>query len=151
MLKNESGPVKREEKIQVDEQGEYRRQMRIIDDEDARRRTNVGRVASLVWVLLGILEAFIGLRILLKLIAANPSNPVANLVYSVSEVFLWPFRGLTTTPSFENIVLDIPAIIALFVYALVGWVIVRLVWLLFYHPGGKHVRTVEYEKGKNPD
>ena len=88
---------------------------------------------------------------LLKLIAANPNNPFAYMVYAFTDLFLWPFNGLTIAPSFGGIVLEIPAIIAIFVYALVGWVIVRLFWLLFYNPTSRTVRTVERENDHVPD
>ena len=65
------------------------------------------RLTQLVWLLFGILEALIGLRVLLKLIAANPNSPFAALVYNASSLFVWPFAGLTRTPAAEGMVLDI--------------------------------------------
>ncbi len=97
-------------------------------------RTFIMRLTQLVWLLFGILEALIGLRVLLKLIAANPNSPFAALVYSASSLFVWPFAGLTRTPAAEGMVLDIPSIIAMFVYALVAWAIVRLIWIVLDRP-----------------
>ena len=64
-------------------------------------RTFIVRLTQLVWLLFGILEALIGLRVLLKLIAANPNSPFAALVYNASSLFVWPFAGLTRTPAAE--------------------------------------------------
>jgi len=100
----------------------------------ADERTFIVRLTQLVWLLFGILEALIGLRVLLKLIAANPNSPFAALVYSASSLFVWPFAGLTRTPAAEGMVLDIPSIIAMFVYALVAWAIVRLIWIVLNRP-----------------
>jgi len=100
----------------------------------AEERTFIVRLTQLVWLLFGILEALIGLRVLLKLIAANPNSPFAALVYSASSLFVWPFAGLTRTPAAEGMVLDIPSIIAMFVYALVAWAIVRLIWIVLNRP-----------------
>ena len=100
----------------------------------AEERTFIVRLTQLVWLLFGILEALIGLRVLLKLIAANPNSPFAALVYSASNLFVWPFAGLTRTPAAEGMVLDIPSIIAMFVYALVAWAIVRLIWIVLDRP-----------------
>jgi hypothetical protein len=97
------------------------------------------------------LEALIGLRVVLKLIAANPSNPFAAMIYAFTDLFLWPFSGLTMAPSYNGMVLEIPAMIAIFVYALVGWLLVRLVWLLFYNPASRTVRTVEREHDQMTD
>jgi hypothetical protein len=92
------------------------------------------KLTQLVWLLFGLLEALIGLRIILKLIAANPGNPFAALVYNLSAVFLWPFFGLTGTPAANGMVLEIPSIIAMIVYGFLAWVIAYTVWLLLYRP-----------------
>ena len=96
---------------------------------------------QLVWLLFGMLEALIGLRVVLRLIAANPQNPFARLVYGLSGLFVWPFLGLTRTPSANGAVLEISSLIAMFVYALVGWVIVQLVWILIDRPRSTTVVT----------
>jgi len=99
------------------------------------QRAFIVRLTELVWLLFGILEALIGLRVFLKLIAANPNNPFAALVYNASTLFVWPFSGLTVTPAAEGMVLDIPSVIAMLVYALVAWVIVRLIWIVLDRAG----------------
>ena len=92
------------------------------------------KLTQLVWLLFGLLEALIALRVGLKLIGANPANPFAALVYNLSALFLWPFFGLTGTPAANGMVLEIPSLIAMVVYALVAWAIARVVWLLLYRP-----------------
>jgi YggT family protein len=138
-------PIDRQEQVRIHHHGDYEHKTQVVEDHNAGRRLVVSRVAQLIWLFFGILVAAIGLRVFLKVIAANPSNPFAELVYSSTDLFLWPFAGLTATPSVQGMVLDVPAIIAIFVYALVGWVIVRLVWLFFYQPAARSVRTVEHE------
>ena len=100
----------------------------------SEQRSFISRLTQLVWLLFGVLEALIGLRVILKLIAANPNSPFAALVYNLSSLFVWPFSGLTRTPAAEGMVLDIPSIIAMFVYALVAWAIVRLIWIVLDRP-----------------
>jgi hypothetical protein len=99
---------------------------------------------QLIWLVFGLLEALIGLRVLLKLLAANPNNPFAQGVYEFSHLFLWPFEGLTVSPSMGGMVLEIPAIIAMFVYALVGWGIAKFVWILLARRRARQV--VVYER-----
>jgi hypothetical protein len=89
------------------------------------------RVTGLIWLGFGILDGLIGLRFLLKLMAANPSNPFAAFIYIVTEPALWIFRGLTATPAFQGIEIEFYDLIAIGVYALLGWVIVRVLWLIF--------------------
>lgn len=89
------------------------------------------RVTGLIWLGFGVLDGLIGLRFLLKLMAANPANPFAGFLYTITQPALWIFQGLTTTPSFEGIVIEFYDLVAIAVYALLGWVIIRVLWLLF--------------------
>lgn len=98
------------------------------------RYLRIRRATNFIWLLFGILEGWIGIRILLKLIGANPGNPFAGLVYSTTEPFLVFFKGLTVNPAYNNVVLELHSLIAIMVYALANWAIVRLVWLIFYRP-----------------
>ncbi|MHB1294038.1 MAG: YggT family protein [Anaerolineae bacterium] len=99
--------------------------------EDYERRNQLVRSTRLVWLVFGILDAMIGLRVLLKLIAANPEAGFAQFVYNTTEVFLAPFSGLTSTPSAGGAVLEIPSVIAILVYALLAWGIVKMIWIVF--------------------
>lgn len=95
------------------------------------RRQTLIRVSQIIWLGLGVLEALIGIRFLLKLIAANPEAGFAQFVYTITAVFLVPFAGLTATPSAGGAVLEIPSLIAMLVYGLAAWGLVRLIWVIF--------------------
>ena len=97
----------------------------IISEETLRRLT------GLIQLSFGVLNGLIGLRFMLKLMAANPANPFASLVYFVTTPFLWMFQGLTYTPAFEGIQIEFFSLVAIVVYALIGWIIVQLMWILF--------------------
>lgn len=105
-------------------------------DPDRERRIFTFKATQLVWLLFGVLEALIALRIGLKLIGANPDNPVAALVYSFTSLFLAPFAGLTATPSAGGVVLEVSSVIAMLVYALIAWALERVIWVVFYRPRG---------------
>jgi uncharacterized protein YggT (Ycf19 family) len=143
-------PVDRQEQIRVHHHGDYEHQTQVVEDHNTERRLVVFRVTELIWLLFGILVASIGLRVFLKLIAANSANQFAELLYAFTDLVLIPFRELTASPTMQGMVLETPAIFAMFVYALVGWIIVRLVWLLFYRPTSRTVRTVEQEHDYTP-
>jgi len=89
------------------------------------------RITGLIQLGFGVLNGLIGLRFLFKLMAANPNNPFASLIYFITLPFLWMFQGLTRTPSFEGIVIEFYDLIAIVVYALLGWIIIQLLWILF--------------------
>lgn len=100
-----------------------------------------GRVATfkatqLIWLLLGILEAILALRFVFKLIGVNEANPFAAFLYSLTGLFVAPFASLTRAPAAGGMVFEFSTFIAMIVYALVGWALERLVYVIFYRPRG---------------
>jgi len=112
-------------------------------EPDQERRTFTFKATQLVWLLLGILEALIALRIGLKLIGANPASPISAFIYGFTDLFLFPFAGLTGTPAAGNMVLEISSFIAMLVYALIGWAVERIIWVIFYRPRGPVVAVTQ--------
>ncbi len=104
-------------------------QERRVENHGAERLITIAKTTQFVWLIVSAIDGLIALRVILKLMAANPSNSFANFIYNFSDVFLGPFYGLTGTPRAGQMVLEISSLIAMAVYALVGWVIVKLVWL----------------------
>jgi hypothetical protein len=102
----------------------------VIQDVSAENRQVLSRITQLIWLVAIIIEAAIAIRIFLKLIAASPASAFARLVYGFTDIFLFPFFGLTATPAAGGMVLEIPSIIAMIVYALFFWVAVKLLWIL---------------------
>jgi uncharacterized protein YggT (Ycf19 family) len=76
-----------------------------------------------VVLLFGILEVLIAIRILLLLLGANAGNALVDFVYSVTEPFVVPFRGIfaidVVAPTGFS-VFDLAALLAL-----VGWVLIE--------------------------
>ena len=105
-------------------------------EPERERRIFTFKATQLVWLLFGILEALIALRIGLKLIGANPASPIAEFIYGFTSLFLAPFAGLTATPSAGGMVLEISSVIAMLVYALIAWALARIIWVSFYRPRG---------------
>lgn len=101
------------------------------------------KATQAVWLLFGMLEALIALRILLKLIGANPSSPIAALIYGFTDLFLFPFAGLTPTPAAGGMVLEISSLFAMLIYALIAWAIERIIWVSFYRPRGPVVEVTQ--------
>ena len=89
------------------------------------------RLTGLIQLAFVILNGLIGIRFLLKLMAANPANPFAQLVYFITSPFLWMFQGITYTPAFQGVEIEFFSLIAIAVYTLICWILVQLIWLLF--------------------
>jgi len=110
-------------------------QVRTTQQEPGReQRLFTFRATQLIWLALGLLEGGLALRLFLKLIAANADNAFAAMLYGITDLFLWPFVGLTGTPAAGGMVLEINTLIAMLVYALAAWVLERIVWVIFYRP-----------------
>jgi hypothetical protein len=136
-------PDRHEHIVEIADHDGYETRREVVEDVAAARYEALTKVTQLIWLLFGVLEALIALRVFLKLIAANPASPFAGLVYSLTDLFLWPFFGLTSTPSAGGMVLEISSLIAMFVYAVVAWVTVRLIWLLLYRTPTRSVSVYE--------
>jgi hypothetical protein len=119
------------------------------NEPEREQRIFTFKVAQLIWLLFGILEALIALRIGLKLIGANPESPIVAMIYGFTYLFLFPFEGMTVTPSTGGMVLELSSFFAMGIYALIAWAAERIVWLIFYRPRGAVVAVTETTTSEN--
>lgn len=97
---------------------------------------NIRRVfIRIVDIVAAIVALFLGLRIILKLFAADAGNGFVSWIYEMSGTLLDPFRGIFPTREFENNhVLEFSAIFALLAYGLAYILVVALVRLVTPEP-----------------
>jgi hypothetical protein len=92
------------------------------------------KARKLVYYLLGIIEILLACRFVLRLLGANPGNAFVKFIYSASNIFLWPFSGIfrsaVTTGIETESVMEPATIIAVIIYALAAWGIVKLIAIL---------------------
>ena len=134
------------EKVRVQQQGSSEYVEHVVDNAAAAHRSLTVQIIGLLWLMFGALEGLLGLRLILKLLASNPSNPFAQLVYGLSDLFVWPFVGLTVTPSAAGIVVEIHTIVAMVVYAILAWLVISLVRVLLYRNTQRSVRIESRER-----
>lgn len=94
------------------------------------RRLAAYRLTQLVYWVFGLVEGLIAIRLILKALGANPSAGFSEFIYGITAPLVAPFMGLFSNPAYQNSVLELSSIVALVVYALVAWLIGRLVWIL---------------------
>src|SRR5215212_754289 len=138
-------PIDQRKRVVVQQSGDHVHEEHVVQDVNLEYREAIYKVTQFIWLLFGGLEALLGIRIILKLIGANPGSSFTAFVYQLSDLFLWPFRSIVANPAFQNNVLEITSIIAMIVYSLVGWAIVRLIWVLFYRAPTSQVTTYDRE------
>jgi len=105
-------------------------------EQGQEQRVATFKVTQLIWLMIGLLEAAIALRVVFKLIAVNAANPFAAFLYSVTDLFVAPFASLIGAPAAGGMVLEVSSIIAMIVYFLIAWALERIVYVLFYRPRG---------------
>ena len=88
-----------------------------------------GRVVAsrVVWYIVGFIIVLLVLRLVLLLLGANDNNAFVGFVYALSGVFAWPFYGIFSyQPAYGQSVLEVSSLVAIAVYALIGWGISKL-------------------------
>ena len=98
----------------------------------AVRAFNVRRV---VYTVLSILETFLTIRLLLRLLAANPDAAFSRLIYALTFPFITPFAGVFPDSGASGSVLELSTILAMIMYPLFCWIIVRVVRLTNHRRG----------------
>lgn len=94
-------------------------------------RIIASRVSHVVWTIIGFIEALIAIRVVLKLIGANAGNGFVSFIYGFSDFFVKPFFGIVSDPTSGDSILEINSLIAMLVYLVLGWVVIRIVWLIY--------------------
>ncbi len=69
-----------------------------------------------------VLEVVLALRLLFRLLGANTGNGFITGLYGLSRVFVSPFHGMFNDQTLGNqSVLEVSTLIAIALYALIGW------------------------------
>lgn len=90
------------------------------------------RAVQLVYLVFGLIDGLLLIRLVLKLLGANPLAGFSSGIYNVTDVFLGPFKNILPTIGNAQSHLEMSVVIAILVYALVGWAGARLVSIIFY-------------------
>ena len=78
--------------------------------------------------LLGILEALLAFRLVFKFLGSDPGGAFVSFIYTYSEPCVAPFSGIVKTTVTQG--LEITTIIAMVVYAIIGYGIMRLIGIV---------------------
>jgi YggT family protein len=135
---NEVAVDRREETVATQQPG-YASTEQVTRDVAAERRLRFYQVTRIIWTVLSLLEILLGLRFMLKLIAANPNSGFAVFMYGITGLFVAPFTGLVGTPASGGAILEVTTLIAMAVYALFFWVVVRVIPIIADRPSARTV------------
>lgn len=94
------------------------------------KKKTIFRTYQIVWYILAVLEALLGMRVLLKLLGASISSGFTQFIYFLSDPFALPFQGIVRAIMSEGSVIEWSTVIAMIVYWFIALGIVELFRLI---------------------
>ncbi len=88
-------------------------------------------IFQIINFLLGVVEGFLLLRFILRLMGANTAAAFTQFVYGVSDLFMAPFNYIFPRTAADEFVLEWSVLLAMAVYYLLAYLIKRLVMVLY--------------------
>lgn len=96
-----------------------------------RKATDSQTAEYLIYFFFGALEILLAFRLVLKLMGASVSSAFVSMIYGLSGLFILPFEGIFRRGFSQGIettsVLEPSTLVAVIVYAILAWGIVKLV------------------------
>lgn len=80
----------------------------------------------IVWYILGIIEFLLIFRFLLLLFSANPSSAFVNFIYTISQLFVYPFLNVFPATRINGGLLEGSILLAMIVYWFLALIIIKL-------------------------
>src|ERR1700730_6169029 len=122
--------------VRDESSGTVREESTVTSDTDAaapvreasvvRTSTPSRRVTEAIYLLFGIIDGLLLIRLVLKLLGANSRVGFASFTYGVTDFFLAPFRGLLPTYVSGQSVFELSLIIAILIYSLLALALARI-------------------------
>jgi hypothetical protein len=112
-------------------------------DPYAGRRANSVKVVQAIYLVFGLIEGLLLIRFILRALAANADAGFAQAIYGLTGVLIGPFANLFGTPQIASgATFEVTTLVALVVYAGVGWLLARAAWLIFGESRSSSVASV---------
>lgn len=106
----------------------------VVDRVEARRST-ADWLSGLLSLIIGVIAILIAIRVVLKLLVANTESGFTTFIYNVTGPLVAPFQNIFGTPAADSgAVFEISSILAIAIYLLVGWLLIKLVQLVIDRP-----------------
>ena len=88
----------------------------------------------LIYFFFGVLEVLLTFRLVLKLTGASISSAFVGLIYRLTGIFILPFEGIFRRGYAQGVetrsILEPSTLVAIIVYALLAWGVVKLLRIL---------------------
>ena len=94
-----------------------------------RARSSSYSTVRAIWWVVGFIDTLVAIRFLLKMFGANAA-PFVRFMYDLTWPLVAPFHGIFNTDQVGRSVFEWESLVALAIYALIGWGIVSLIRLI---------------------
>lgn len=95
-------------------------------------RVSPGRRAlEIIYLVFGIVDGLLFVRLLLKMLGTNPDAPFSSFIYGLTDFLLGPFRGMLPATVSGRTIFEASVLIAILVYALLAWVLAKIVEIAY--------------------
>src|SRR2546426_3137697 len=94
------------------------------------RPTSNYRAEQVIWFVVGVVDALLIIRFLLKLLGASLASGFARFMYDLTAVMVAPFHGIFNTVASGRSVLEPESVVAIAIYTLIGWGLAALIRLM---------------------
>ena len=105
-----------------------------VTTETKRIASSSQSIEYLIYFFFGALEILLAFRFVLKLLGASMASGFVRLIYGLSGIFILPFEGIFRRGVTQGIettsVLEPSTLVAIIVYAILAWGIVKLIRVL---------------------
>jgi uncharacterized protein YggT (Ycf19 family) len=95
-------------------------------------RVSPGRRAiEVIYLVFGIVDGLLLVRLLLKVLGTNPEAPFSSFIYGLTDFLLGPFKGMLPAYASGKTIFEPSVLIAILVYALIAWILAKIVEIAY--------------------
>lgn len=103
----------------------------VVNVSTTKEATTSQTVEYVVYFFFGVIEVLLAFRLILKVMGASISSFFVRFVYSITGIFILPFEGIFRRGFAQGVettsVLEPSTLVAIIVYVVLAWGIVKLV------------------------
>jgi len=88
-----------------------------------------------IWFLVGLIDALIAIRFFMRLLGASNDSGFVRFIYGITAPLVAPFRGIFPESGQGSYILEPASIVAILIYALIGWALIALIRILSANRG----------------
>jgi len=101
----------------------------VVSKQQDVRPTLASRIRQIIYTIYSVIAALLLFRFAFALFGANPLNPVAHDIFSLTQPLVSPFQSLfgETAVIYKSSRFELGTLFAIAIYGFVAWIIARIV------------------------